>query len=323
MVAARPAVEWLYERFPDPESMGRVLGDADTTSRTGMKSDRPSRTARKVALNILALGAKPEMQDILPDGIVDATARLLVAAGVVGEGAVRFARSRAAVAIYEAFDWMMPGQFEAFGHRKAFCERTVRDGIAAGAIQVLVLGAGYDTLGWRLAPEFHGVRFVEIDSPATGERKAMGIAGLGPRDNLRLIRADLASRTLVDVLAAVDDWVDAAPSVVIAEGLTPYLPPEAVRDLFLQCGRATGAGSRFAFTYIGAGDDGRPDAGRWTGLLLWILEASGEPWLWSIRPDALPSFLEEVGWSCSDADRPDESRVRGIEHYQVAINSRH
>ena len=25
-------------------------------------------------------------------------------------------------------------------------------GIAAGAAQILVLGAGYDTLGWRLAP---------------------------------------------------------------------------------------------------------------------------------------------------------------------------
>jgi len=286
-----------------------------------VKRHRPSSTARKVALNILALGARPEMRDILPGGIVDATARLLVAAGVVGERAVRFARSRPAVAIYEAFDWMMPGQFEAFAHRKAFCERTVRDGIAAGAIQVLVLGAGYDTLGWRLAPEFPRVRFLEIDNPATGERKARGIAGLGRRDNLHLIRADLASRTLVDVLAAVEDWDNAAPSVVVAEGLTPYLAPDAVKDLFLQCGLVTGAGSRFAFTYIGAGDDGRPDAGRWTGLLLWLLKASGEPWLWSIRPDLLPSFLEEVGWSCGDPDQPDENRVRGIEYYHVAFRS--
>jgi len=28
---------------------------------------------------------------------------------------------------------MMPGQFEAFAHRKAFCERQVRETIAAGA----------------------------------------------------------------------------------------------------------------------------------------------------------------------------------------------
>jgi len=39
--------------------------------------------------------------------------------------------------LYDAFDWMMPGQFEAFAERKAFCERQVRQGIAAGAPQVL------------------------------------------------------------------------------------------------------------------------------------------------------------------------------------------
>jgi len=288
-----------------------------------MKRDRPSSTARKVALNIVSLGAKPEMQDVLPDGIVDATARLLVAAEVVGEGAVRFARSRSAVAIYEAFDWMMPGQFEAFAHRKAFCEQTVRDSIAAGAMQVLVLGAGYDTLGWRLAPEFPGVRFFEIDHPATGERKARGIAGLGPRENLHLIQADLASRTLADVLGAVETWESAAPSAVVAEGLTQYLAPDAVKDLFVQCGSVTGAGSRFAFTYIGAGDDGRPDAGPWTRLTLWLLKASGEPWLWSIRPDELPAFLEGTGWSCSDPDQHNESQGQGVEHYHVALKSGH
>jgi O-methyltransferase involved in polyketide biosynthesis len=65
---------------------------------------------------------------------------------------------------------MMRGQFEAFGHRKAFCERQVREGIGAGAAQILVLGAGYDTLGWWLAPEFKSVNFFEIDHPATAGR---------------------------------------------------------------------------------------------------------------------------------------------------------
>ena len=196
-----------------------------------MRRDKPSTTARKVALNIISLGAKPGMEEVLPAGIVDATASLLIAAGVVGQGAIRFAGTRWAVAIYEAFDWMMPGQFEAFAHRKAFCEKQVREGIAAGATQILVLGAGYDTLGWRLAPEFPEVRFYEIDHPATGKRKAQGIAGLGPRDNLHLIQADLGDRRLEDVLAAVESWDSTAQSVVIAEGLTQYLAPAAVRDL--------------------------------------------------------------------------------------------
>ena len=282
-----------------------------------MRKDKPSKTARKVALNVVTLGAKPGMDTVLPPGVVEATARLLVASGAVGAAAVRWSRSRRAVAIYEAFDWMMPGQFEAFAHRKAFCEHQVREGIGAGATQVLVLGAGYDTLGWRLAPEFSGVGFFEIDHPATARLKAIGIAELGQRDNLHLIQEDLGERRLVEVLTANNSWDRTAPSVIVAEGLLMYLPPAAPRDLFGQCAEIAGAGSRIAFTYVGTGVDGRPDAGRWTGLVLWILKASGEPWLWSVRPKELARFLEETGW----ANAPDlvaTSDRHGVEYFGVA-----
>ena len=283
-----------------------------------MRRDTPSTTARKVALNIISLGAKPGMGEVLPAGIVESTARLLVAAGVVGEGAVRFAGTRWAVAIYNAFDWMMPGQFEAFAHRKAFCEKQVRDGIAAGATQVLVLGAGYDTLGWRLAPEFPEVRFFEIDHPATGRLKANGISSLEPRDNMHLIQADLGDRRLEDVLAAVEPWDSTAQSVMIAEGLTQYLAPIAVRDLFVECSAVSGAGSRIAFTHVATGEDGRPDVGRWTGLTLRILRATGEPWLWSVRPEDLPTFLAEAGWTHT-VQLADSPRRCGVEYHAVAL----
>jgi len=73
------------------------------------------------------------MDEFLPPGIVQATEKLLVASGVVGSKAVRWARSKRMVYLYEAFDWMLPGQFEAFAQRKAFCERQVREGIGKGA----------------------------------------------------------------------------------------------------------------------------------------------------------------------------------------------
>lgn len=284
-----------------------------------MRATKPSNTARKVALNIIALGAKPGMEEVLPPGIVDDTARLLVAADVVGEGVVRFAGTRTAVAIYQAFDWLTPGQFEAFAHRKAFFDTQVREGIAAGATQVLALGAGYDTLGWRLAPDFPEVRFFEIDHPATGRLKARGIDRLGPRGNLHLIQADLGDRSLEDVLARLETWDSTAQSVVIAEGLTQYLAPDAVSDLFEQCGAVTGPGSRIVFTYTGTGDDGRPDIGRWTGLTLWLLEASGEPWLWSIRPEELPRFLEKTGWRAA-SDATESPGVNGVEYLAVAVH---
>jgi hypothetical protein len=59
----------------------------------------------------------------------------------------------------------------------------------------------------------------------------------------------------------------------------------------------TGTGSRIAFSYISTGDDGRPDVGRWTGLMLWLQKAVGEPWLWSIRPEEMVPFLQKTGWT--------------------------
>ncbi len=262
------------------------------------------------------------MQEVLPAGAAEATAKLLVASGAVGRGTVRFSRSRTAVGVYQAFDWMMPGQFEAFAHRKAFCERQVRQGIDAGAGQVLVLGAGYDTLGWRLAPELGGVRFFEIDHPATARLKAKGIDAMGPRANLHLIAEDLGERQLAEVLDADAAWDRAAPAVIVAEGLLMYLPPEAVGALFRQCAAVAGAGSRIAFTYVGRRADGRPDAGPWTWLLLSALEVGGEPWLWSIRPEELGAFLAENGWTVATdrvaPDRVESSNRRGVEFFGIA-----
>lgn len=282
-----------------------------------MRKNKPSRTALKVAFNIVTLGSKSGMEAILPAGIVDATRKLLVASGAAGERTVKWAQSQTSVAIYEAFDWMLPGQFEAFAHRKAFCERQVRDGIGAGVTQILVLGAGYDTMGWRLAPEFSGVNFFEIDHPATARLKDRGIDAMGRRKNLCLIAEDLGKRELVDVLKTNNSWDLSAQTVIVAEGLVMYLPPEAVLDLFYQCAVVSGVGSRIAFSYIPTGTDGRPDAGRWTGLMLWLQKVVGEPWTWSIRPEELGLFFEETGWTIA-LDQVETARKHGVEFYAVA-----
>ena len=282
-----------------------------------MRQDKPSRTAYKVALNVVTLWAKPGMDRFFPPGTVQATEKLLVASGAAEARTVRWSRSQRMVSVYEAFDWMLPGQFEAFAHRKAFCERQVRDGIGAGATQILVLGAGYDTMGWRLAPEFSGVNFFEIDHPATARLKDRGIDAMGRRKNLCLIAEDLGKRELVDVLKTNNSWDQSARTVIVAEGLVMYLPPEAVLDLFCQCAVVSGVGSRIAFSYIPTGADGRPDAGRWTGLMLWLQKVVGEPWTWSIRPEELGLFLEETGWTIA-LDQVETARKHGVEFYAVA-----
>lgn len=282
-----------------------------------MRKNRPSRTAYKVALSLVTLGVKPGLEDILPPGIVSATEKMLVASGAAGARTVRWAGSPRMLSVYEAFDWMLPGQFEAFAYRKAFCERQAREAIDLGGRQVLVLGAGYDTLCWRLAPEFPGVNFFEIDHPATARLKGRGIEALGKRENLCLIAADLGQQKLVYVLTAAQSWDQKAQTVIIAEGLVMYLPPDSVGEMFRQSARIVGADSRIVFSYIPTGPDGRPIAGPCTGLMLWLQKMVGEPWLWSACPDQLGSYLKTAGWG-KTRDSEVATCKYGVEYFAVA-----
>jgi len=282
-----------------------------------MHKEKPSKTACKVALNIITLGSKEGMEKILPEGIVESTEKLLLASEAVKPKYVKWAHSQRAVSIYEKFDWMMPGQFEAFAHRKAFCQKQVIDAISESATQILVLGAGYDTLCWRLAPKYPEVNFFEIDHPATAHLKAKGINEMGERNNLHLIAEDLGERKLEDVLSGINLWDKNAKTVIIAEGLLQYLSPEAVKDLFNQCMLITGSGSRIAFTYTPTGSDGKPDAGPKTKFVLWTLKITGEPWLWSISPEDIGSFLEKLGWKYSP-ELLESKEKHGVEYFCVA-----
>jgi O-methyltransferase involved in polyketide biosynthesis len=133
-----------------------------------------------------------------------------------------------------------------------------------------------------------------------------------------LIPENLGNRELDDVLAAAKNWDSTAQSVIVAEGLTQYLPPAAVRDLFVQCSATSGAGSRIAFTYVGTGVNGQADIGRWTWLTLWILKASGEPWLFSVWPGELVEFLAEAGWTLAPQLVDGTGRC-GVEYHAVAL----
>ncbi|VFQ47086.1 class I SAM-dependent methyltransferase [Desulfoluna butyratoxydans] len=282
-----------------------------------MRTDQPSRTARKIALNIVSLGATPGAADTLPAGMAHATARLLVASGAAGPALVRWSRSWQVVSLYHLFDPLMPGEFEGIGRRKVFCEQQLRDALQKGSTQVLVLGAGYDTLAWRLAPEFPGVRFFEIDHPATSRLKQKGIKAMGRPGNLHLMAEDLARTPLTKVMETEPSWAPNAQTAILAEGLLMYLPEKAVKALFTQCHDITGPESRMVFTYIGTGAGGRPDVGWLSGLLLWTMALAGEPWLWSLPPERLGAFLADTGWEASPCT-PESPSGHGVEFYAVA-----
>jgi methyltransferase (TIGR00027 family) len=93
--------------------------------------------------------------------------------------------------------------------------------------QVVVLGAGLDMRAFRLP--IPGVRFFEVDHPASQADKFARLAAMGLRTNDRAtyVSCDFEHERFIDKL--VSAGFDArAPAVVLWEGVTPYLPARTV-----------------------------------------------------------------------------------------------
>ena len=282
------------------------------------KKEKPSQTALKVALNIIALSHVDKMKNILPEGIVTTTSELLINSEAISLRRLKKYLSPKILKFYKKFDWMLPGQFEVFGYRKAFFEKNVLDAIQNGVSQVLVLGAGYDTLCYRLSAKYPNIMFFEIDHPVTALRKIDGIIKMGKLNNHHIIPEDLSKKTLSEVLAKNGFWNSKARSIITAEGLLQYLPLKSVKDLFKQCSSNSGKESRVAFTYVGKDPNGKTHAGPNSRLMLWLLKMGGEPWLWATNLTELNELLIEQGWQYSPELTGNKIK-RGIEYFACAI----
>jgi methyltransferase (TIGR00027 family) len=274
----------------------------------------PSQTALRVALCLITLSAREKTRRLLPDGIGDATAKLLVASGMADPALIRIVRRPGTVRLSMALNPWMSGQFQAFAYRKAFCEQAVLEAIKKGASQVLVLGAGFDTLCWRLASLHPNIKFLEIDYPATSEAKMKGIGKMGQPANMQMIAADLSQQSLQQVLAGEPSWHREQPSVIVAEGLLMYLRPADVLSVFKQTAASVGADSRFAFSHFYARRNGRANLGLFGDYALAGLRLLGEPVRWAIRKEKLPDFLEGTGWqpgAGSEQPHPDRAGIEG------------
>lgn len=274
-----------------------------------MKQGRISQTALKVALGLITLSVKDDWSQRLPPDLVEITERLLLASGSpgYGPGLMRMSKQRWMIRVYQFQDRMMPGQWEGFGHRKVFMNQQVEAAIEQGARQVLVLGAGFDTLCLRLAPKYPEVRFVEIDHPSTSVAKARGIEKVGQPENMIQIAADLGERSLPKVLSEDGHWDASQRSVIVAEGLFQYLTDEEVRGLLTDAAVCTSPGSRIAFSHAIPGD---------RKLLSALVRLISEPWKSEVRSEDLPSYVDGTGWAMiSDVD---DDAEHGVERYGVA-----
>ncbi len=124
---------------------------------------------------------------------------------------------------------LLPGIITHYLVRKREIELSVEKAITEGCKQVVILGAGYDTLARRLHRKHPEVRFIEMDHPATQKMKRQA---LGEAENLYYRAIDLDTELPSSVLKEKEFQSEDRPTVFVLEGLTMYFRAERVTELF-------------------------------------------------------------------------------------------
>merc|ERR1712224_255085 len=161
------------------------------------------------------------------------------------------------------------------------------------------IAPGFDTISYRLSSSYPDVQFWEVDHPATGKVRQRGLNALGSKpSNMHLLLADLTKHNLADFLSGQDGFDVSAPTVVIIEGLLPYLEKEHAKDLFIEVSKSVGLGSVVLFSFLKWDDDkNSPDTfGAGSKSATTRMKRWGEPHLFGIDPSKLSDFLKGTPW---------------------------
>jgi methyltransferase (TIGR00027 family) len=253
-----------------------------------MRADAPSDTSLLIARSILLASKDPQLCRLLSPGEAEILSRILERAGPAPWFDFVRENGLARRALFCLERVMVAGIVAHYLARKRWIEREVRDALAGGIRQVVVLGAGFDTLAARLSSEFPHVQFFEIDHPATQAAKRRG---LDPAPNLEFHPVDLANERL----AACPGFSRTESGIVIAEGLTMYLAADRVAAMLQNSAALAGLDGKVIFTFMEQAADGSISFRGENPLVGWWLKTRREPFLWGISREALPAWLEENG----------------------------
>jgi methyltransferase (TIGR00027 family) len=179
--------------------------------------------------------------------------------------------------------------------RTVFFDDAVLGAIDRGVTQVVIFGAGYD--GRALRFRTPGVRFFEVDHPATQADKRRRLADLDvATTGITFVEADFTEPGLEQRLADAGHESD-EPTQFLVEGVLRYLPEVAVHDLLATSRRRAAADSRLAVSIStrSSTEDGDAAAARRAGEQR--LADAGEPVLTVPPRDVALGWLTHAGWA--------------------------
>jgi len=191
--------------------------------------------------------------------------------------------------------------------RTRVLDDAIREFVAGGGRQVVLLGAGYDCRALRL-PELADARVYEIDHPATQGHKRDVLDRIGALSPALYVTWDFETRPMDELPEALADaGHDAsAPTITIWEGVTMYLTEGAIDASLRAIATWSPPRSELVMTYQEEPHERRSLAQR---AVRAVVQRLGEPFKFGWIPEQLPDYLEVRGFElASDVAVADAAR---------------
>ena len=191
-----------------------------------------------------------------------------------------------------------PGGFEYVLARTAFFDQQLLNAIKAGAKQLVVLGAGFDTRPYRFASQCSDCKIIELDTATTQQRKKICLrqADIEIPKNLTFSTIDLNSGSLEEVLlqAGFDSEIK---TLFLWEGVTMYLEQTAVDETLRFVSACKNKESLLVFDYIATIAD--TDVNKYYGVKTWretwAKYRQAEPFKFTIDDSEVASYMDDMG----------------------------
>lgn len=267
-----------------------------------MKQDKPSATAYLIARSTFFLSRDPLLGQLVPARSAELCERFVHTRSRFArllDAAINSKPLRPLAALLERVT--VPGIKLHYALRKRYLEEIAHDALRDGFRQVVVVGAGFDTLALRLHEAFSETKFFEIDHPATQRvKKHVVEKHHTPKSNLQFISLDLAHGNLEGSLLSSADYQPQTDTLFVAEGLLMYLAPAEI-DLILQFIRShSGANSRLAFTFMETQRGGRIGFRESSRAVDAWLRLRGESFKWGSHRALIGDYLAARGFAVRD-----------------------
>jgi methyltransferase (TIGR00027 family) len=288
-----------------------------------MKAGQASRTAQHMALFRAMESALPAKRRLFEDQLA---AKAL-------SGGLRFVAALSRVpgvanVLRTFIDHNWPGVRTSGVARTRFIDDQVKTGLAAGAAQVVILGAGFDARAYRLTA-MAGRGVFEVDHPSTSAAKQTVVKrtfGALPQ-HLRFVAVNFDTESLAQAMNAAGYDANKR-TLFIWEGVTNYLGEAAIDATLRWCASAA-VGSTVIFTYIHREVLEHPQAFFGGAKMTATVQAVGERWTFGLEPTQLADFLKQRGLILQqDVGASDyrakyygaaAQRMRGYEFYRIAV----